>query len=180
MNYFSKKNTVIIVIAVLLIINIATISTILYHSYGERFVKKEQPERNSAEGFWKELNFNQQQIDTFKTMGRQFNQEIWVVMEEMNKIRLELINEMSAANPDTTKMFAMADEIGNKHAEIKRMTINHFIKLKRTYSPEQFDRFVKIFQRILMDDDYNNRGRSERQGRGRRSTNGNGQQQNNK
>ncbi len=175
MNYFTKKNTAIIIIIVLLIINIATISTILYHSYGDRLVTRAQPERTSSENFWKELNFSQQQIDTFRAMGKQYGLETRQVMAEMQKIRIELINEMSSANPDTARMFALADEIGNEHAKIKRMTINHFIQLKNTYSPEQFDRFLKMFQRLLMDEGY--QGRSDRQGRGRRAMEG--QQKNN-
>ncbi len=90
-------------------------------------------------------------------------------MEELNNIRISLINEMSSVNPDTMKMYAMADEIGRKHAQIKNMTINHFLELKNNTTPEQFNQFVKLFQRLLMEDDY--RGRSNnRQGRGRRSS----------
>ena len=169
MNYFSKKNIVIIIIAVLLAINIASISTILYRSYGDRISRNPQLERKSMRGFWNELNLSKQQIDEFGVSRKEFGQNTRVIMEELNNIRISLINEMSSVNPDTMKMYAMADEIGRKHAQIKNMTINHFLELKNNTTPEQFNQFVKLFQRLLMEDDY--RGRSNnRQGRGRRSS----------
>lgn len=170
MNYFSKKNITIIIIAVLLIINIATISTILYHSYGNRLVNRAQPERNTMRAFWNELNLSQRQIDEFGVAKKEFSLKTRKIMDEMSNIRLELINEMSSADPDTAKMFAMADEIGVKHAQIKNLTINHFLELKKNTTPEQFSQFVKLFQRMLMDEDH--RGRSNVNNRGKRQENG--------
>lgn len=170
MNYFSKRNIVILVIAVLLIINIASISTIVYHSYGNRRTKMAEKERTSMRDFRQELNLNPQQIDEFGKLGKKFMIDTRMRMDEMQKIRLALINEMSSANPDTAKMFAMADEIGKLHAQIKRQTIDHFLIIKNNCTNTQFDKFVTLFQRSLMDDNYSRW--SEVQGRGRNTRNG--------
>ncbi len=170
MNYFSKKNTVILVIAVLLIINIASISTIVYHSYGNSKVEEPKEERTSMRVFKQELNLNQQQITDFGKWGRIYRDKTREILIEMGEVRIALFNEMSLANPDTAKMFAMADEIGSMHAQIKRLTVDHFLVIKENSSPEQFEKFVKLFQRALMDDGYSRR--SDRQGKNRRSANG--------
>ncbi|MBU1013140.1 MAG: periplasmic heavy metal sensor [Bacteroidetes bacterium] len=165
MNYFSKRNIVILVIAVLLIINIASISTIVYHSYGNRINKMPETERTSMRDFRQELNLNAQQIDEFGKLGKKFMIDTRMRMDEMHQIRLALINEMSSANPDTAKMFAMADDIGKLHAQIKRQTIDHFLIIKNNCTDAQFDKFVTLFQRSLMDDNYSRW--SEVQGRGK-------------
>jgi len=172
MNYFSKKNVVTIVIAILLIINIASISTIVYHSYQIRKAIKSEPERTSMRVFSKELNLNQQQIGELGELGKNFRDETREILDRMHKIRMELINEMSSANPDTAKMFAMADNIGILHAQIKHKTIEHFMVIKNNCTPDQFERFVKIFQRTLMEDDFGRWTNRQRQGNGKGFQNG--------
>lgn len=173
MNYFSKRNIVILVIAVLLIINIASISTIVYHSYGKRIEEEPKTERTSMRVFRQELNLNPEQIKEFGILGRAYRDDTRAVLNEMHEIRMALFNEMSSANPDTEKMILMADEIGALHAQIKRQTIHHFLEIKEKSSPEQFDKFVKMFQRALIDDDFGKR--SDRQGKNRRTMNGRSQ-----
>ena len=177
MNYFSKRNTIILVIAVLLIINIASISTIVYHSYGNRKVEEPAVERTTMRVFKQELNLDQKQIKAFGTWGKSYRDETKEILIEMSKTRVALFNEMSSADPDTAKMFAMADEIGSMHAQIKRLTIEHFLVIKENSTPEQFEKFVRLFQRALMDDGFNRR--SERQGRNKRSLNGRSQKNKN-
>jgi len=173
MNYFSKRSIVILVIAVLLIINIASISTIVYHSYGNRKTNMAEAEQTSMKDFRQELNLNPKQIDEFGKLGKKFRLDTRMKMDEMHKIRLALINEMSSANPDTAKMFAMADDIGKLHAQIKRQTIYHFLIIKNNCTSTQFDKFVTLFQRSLMDDNYSRW--SEVQGKGKNYRNRNGQ-----
>ncbi len=169
MNYFSKKNAVIVVIAVLLIINIATISTIVYHSYDNKKVEKPSTERTSTRDFRQNLNFSSEQIKVLDELGKQFRENTIEMLMEMQNTRIELFNEISSINPDTVRMFEIADEIGILHAKIKRQTIDHFLVIKKNSTPEQFDRFVKIFQRAIMEDDF---GRwSKGQGQNRRSMN---------
>jgi Spy/CpxP family protein refolding chaperone len=170
MNYFSKKNGVIVVIAVLLIINIATISTIVYHSYGnKKVVNKSQTERTSSRDFKRDLNFSPEQIKVLDELAKEFRESTIEMLMEMQNTRIELFNEISSAHPDTARMFAIADEIGILHAKIKRQTINHFLVIKEKSTPEQFDRFVKIFQRAIMEDDFGRWSRG--QGQNRRSMN---------
>jgi len=171
MNYFSKKNIIILVIAVLLIINIASISTIVYHSYGSRRIKMAETERTSMRDFRQELNLNPHQIDEFGKLGKKFMIDTRMRMDEMHKIRLALINEMSSANPDTAKMFAMADDIGKLHAQIKRQTIDHFLIIKNNCTDAQFDKFVTLFQRSLMDDNYSRWSEVQGKGKNYRSRN---------
>jgi Spy/CpxP family protein refolding chaperone len=177
MNYFSKRNIVVLIIAVLLTINIASISTIVYHSYDKRKAEEPEVERTSMRVFRQELNLNQKQIEDFGVWGRTYRDDTKEILIEMRKIRISLFNEMSSANPDTAKMFAMADEIGEMHAQIKRLTIDHFLVIKENSTPEQFEKFVKLFQRALMDDDFGRR--SERQGRNKKSMNGRSQKNRN-
>lgn len=177
MNYFSKRNIVISVIAVLLIINIASISTIIYHTYDQPKVEETKEENSSMRVFRKELNLDQKQIEDFRVLGRAYRDKTKTVLVEMHEVRTALFNEMSSANPDTAKMFAMADEIGVLHAKIKHQTIEHFLEVRGKSTPEQFDRFVKLFQRALMDGDFgrgsDHKGRQGRPRSGRQQRNKN-------
>ena len=59
------------------------------------------------------LNLDQKQIKAFGTWGKSYRDETKEILIEMSKTRVALFNEMSSADPDTAKMFAMADEIGS-------------------------------------------------------------------
>jgi hypothetical protein len=102
-------------------------------------------------------------------LAKEFRESTIEMLMEMQNTRIELFNEISSAHPDTARMFAIADEIGILHAKIKRQTINHFLVIKEKSTPEQFDRFVKIFQRAIMEDDFGRWSRG--QGQNRRSMN---------
>lgn len=167
MNYFSKKNIVIVVIAVLLIVNVATVSTIVYHSYDNKKVEKFEPERKYSKSFRHDLNFTAEQMKSFTELKVKFREQTRTPLVEMHKMRMDLIKEMSSADPDTAKMFAMADDIGGLHAQIKRSTIEHFLILKNTTTTEQFEGFLKMFRHSLMDDDFGRWSRG--QGQSRRS-----------
>lgn len=172
MNYFSRKKIVILVIAVLLVINIASISTIIYHSYENKRIQKHlQQERTSMRNLKQELNLKPEQLEKMNELGKTFYQNTRAILEKMHGVRIALINEMSSANPDTAKMFAMADDIGLLHAQIKRETVRHFLELKKNCTPEQFEQFLKMFHRLLMDGDYNRW--PNRQGNERRPMDGN-------
>lgn len=155
MNYFSKRNIVIVVIAVLLIINIASISTIVYHSYdNKKAEEKVKPERKYSRSFKRDMNFTAEQMKSYAELKAEFRKQTREPLVEMQKVRMDLIKEMSSADPDTAKMFAMADDIGRLHAQIKRSTINHFLSLKNKTTPEQFEKFLRVFQHSIMDDNF--------------------------
>lgn len=141
----------------------------MYHSYENKKIEKSRTERTSSTDFKRELNFSPEQTKAFDELAAKFRENTREVLVEMHNVRMELIKEMSSTNPDQAKMFAMADEIGLMHAQIKRQTIDHFLILKKDSTPEQFERFIKFFQRSLMDDNF---GRwSKGQGQNRRSKN---------
>lgn len=152
MNYFGRRNVVITIIAVLLIINIATISTIVYHSYASRIFKdKKVSERTSFRVMRNELKLNPSQQKDFRRYGAKFRLDTKGLLDTMRILRSELIVEMSLENPDTIRMFEISDQIGLTHAALKKKTVKHFLTLKENCTPEQFKTLGSLFNHIVME-----------------------------
>lgn len=152
MNYLGRRNVVITIIVVLLIINIATISTIVYHSYSSRVFKdKRASERTSFRVMRNELKLNPTQQEDFKRCGAKFRLDTKGLLDTMRLLRSELIMEMSLENSDTIRMFEISDQIGLIHADLKKKTVRHFLTLKENCTPEQFKILGSLFSYIVID-----------------------------
>lgn len=152
MNYFNKKNLVIISIAVLLIVNIAAISTVLYLTY-KRPPMPERSSRESMRTVQDNLKLSKDQKIAFKTYQNDYQEETKDVFIEMHKKRVMMMDEFSKEIPDSMLLYDLAKQTGNLHHELKRLTINHLLDLKSICNKEQFRYLEGMFRKKIMDDE---------------------------
>ncbi len=152
MNYFNKKNITIISIAVLLIINIAVISTVLFLTYKKPAMPEIQP-RESINAARQNLNLSAEQKNDFEIFQKQYQEQTKQVFIEMHQKRMMMMDEFSKENIDSIVLYNLAEKTGELHKKLKMLTINHLLDLKGVCDDEQFRYLEGMFRQKMMDDE---------------------------
>ena len=153
-NYFRKMKLAVWVVVILTVTNLATIGTIVYHSYGWR--SNHLPQRNPTDHqnpgkffLQKALNLNAQQEVQFSAQRKQFYGDSKIIFKQLEAKRIAMVAEISKSSPDTMVLYGYSDEIGTLHASLKRLTIKHLLGLKKLCTPEQNVKLDSLYQRLI-------------------------------
>ncbi len=181
MDYFIKKRFSFWLVFFLLVVNIATISTILYHIYSDNSVASSPIENNGAgKIISSELGLNEQQKGMFSNINNSYNEKSKPILEQLTDKRSEMLAELSEVKPDTAILKIIAKEIGELHTALKILTIENFLELKNICTEDQQQQLSEMYNDMLQSEGhfkgYGNQYR-HRYGRGRDG--GRGWQKNN-
>ncbi|MBI9038111.1 MAG: periplasmic heavy metal sensor [Bacteroidales bacterium] len=151
MNYFTKKRLVVLLIGFLLIINVAAISTIVFHRYmiSDRVLQNKKIE-NPVRFMRKALSLDSEQEKIFTNLNSDYQKNSSKTLESLKTKRVEMLKEISLPDPNIEKLDEIADEIGVLHADLKKLTINNFLDMKENCTPEQQQKLKKMYRKILM------------------------------
>nr|MDA3781092.1 hypothetical protein [Bacteroidales bacterium] len=110
----------------------------------------------------------------FKEINAKNFSEIKVFVNKLNAKRKEMISELDNNEPDMKKLDAIASEIGDFHAKLKKVNIRHYLEIKDLCNPKQQEKLHMMYRHMLppkcpMPDINNGRGR----GKGNRHRNQN-------
>lgn len=153
--YFTKRNIIIGIIALLLLVNLSAITTMLYMRWLKPpFPPKADKMMEHAEirmhhYMQDKLNFSANQMDDFMVIKESFRNESSKLMNDIHKYNREIILELKNDKPNIDKLKHFAEEIGKNHASIKEMTIKHYLELKSLCNPEQYDALNVFFEKLL-------------------------------
>lgn len=167
MDYFKKKNILIWVLIVLLVINIAAITTIILGTFRPDWPGRDGMPGDGPKRFLKErLNLSEEQQKIFDTYHFKFRKQMKGRRDSMRYYRDAILEELSKDDPDTTILFQLSDGYGDLHKSLKRYTIQHFIGMKEFCNPEQRRELNRILKRILNEGFPGDMPGRERHGRG--------------
>lgn len=140
-------------IVILVVTNLVTIGSVLYHVYAEKSMPAKPSEEIPAEQrtrfFSGQLNLDTIQINSFRDLNRSFNRTANPITRQLEQLRLEMLNEMTSSDPDTVLLNDLAREIGNLHTELKKATIDFYLQMKTVCSEEQQIKLYQLFQSML-------------------------------
>jgi Spy/CpxP family protein refolding chaperone len=166
-----KKIKILIwLVIVLAITNLSTIGTLLWMRYQpppffKPFMKNERfmnsPEGGKGPWFMKQMNLTDSQSEEFHQHTVWFRQNAKQLADEMATYREEMMTEMSATNPDTIKLNALSQQIGNNHAKLKQLSYQYFLKLKSACPPDQIEPLKQSFRHLMHHDGENRSGRGK-------------------
>jgi hypothetical protein len=157
----TKNRILIWIIVILAAINVSTLFTIIYHVRSSQRTNQEvnqqtlepQNEKFSGRYFRDKLGFTMEQMDSFRSLNRNFRQRACSLTEDLSKLRVEMLEEMDKEKADTSRLNNLSEQIGQKHAELKVITYKYFIAIKSICSDEQKiilkDLFTEMFKSDL-------------------------------
>ncbi len=144
MDIFTQKRLTFWSIVLLVILNIFTIS-MLWLNQNRR--PGAPPPRGKARQNHRTLQFLQKELDLTDTQIQQYdqirkahNEQTRSLIADIQRLKKELMNEVFAEEPDTSKAMRITSLISDKQKEIERVTFLHFLELKELCGKEQADK----------------------------------------
>jgi hypothetical protein len=151
MNYFERTRLYLFIIIILVIFNISAIVAIIYHLRSDHHQMR--PERGESVDRGRHLadkiGFDKAQAVQFDTLRADFGRKAKTIMTSIGEKKLEMLNEFTSENPDTTRLYKLTRDIGNLHAEMRRLSIDHFMNVKKICSPEQKVKLLDLFRNMM-------------------------------
>jgi Spy/CpxP family protein refolding chaperone len=146
--------------AVLLLLgtNIATVITYRNHLNNEQvFITNEEgdviavPEQQTGRFFRDTLNLNQGQQIVFRDYRRQYHRNANQILFDLQQIRSDMTELLSQPQPNPSAMNKLANELGQKHAQLKKETFTYYYNLKSELDSNQQVMLEQIFESMLND-----------------------------
>jgi Spy/CpxP family protein refolding chaperone len=173
-----NKNTILTwTVVILVILNVSTIATILYHNFQEKIEKQsivlDTQGQNPLNGryFRQTLEFTDAQMEVFRTVNHEFRPNANSIIIKIDSLKKEMFAEIKKPVSDTVKLNTLAVETGNLHAQLKRETNGFYLKIKAVCTPEQLEKLQDAFSPLFRNEPCQGNGQG-RQGKGRGQGNG--------
>jgi Spy/CpxP family protein refolding chaperone len=156
----SKIRLLMWLVIALVVLNIATIATVVWRAqqfrhdrtfFHEMPLNKNLPEF-SGHLLKDKLKFSNTQIDKFHRISSDFRRTGKEIAIQMTDIRNNMFKELNSEKPDTAILFADARKIGDMHSILKKQMVLYFLNLKGLCTPEQKDSLQKILKYIIPPD----------------------------
>lgn len=158
----NKQSWMIWAIAALVVLNISTLATILFHQYqsNKTVVSTEQmqnqpgadAEKFSGRYFRDKLNLDGTQMEKFREINPAFRLQARDVTMELAAKRKQMLVEMASAHADTNKLNALSDSIGILHARLKKLTYKYYLDLKGICNADQQKQLEQLFNEMFIND----------------------------
>jgi len=177
----NKTKILIWIIVVLVVLNlVAVISGIIFSAErrNTNTIRTDIPYNQRADFFRGELGLTPDQRKSFMNFNRDFNQKARGITEKMNSLRVRMIDQMAAPDPDRVQLDSICIGIGQLHTELKRATVDYYLQMKSVCDNKQqgllnqlFERMINYDERDRMGPGRNRPNRGPRMGRGRTDSN---------
>ncbi len=169
-------------VLLLLATNAGTIISLVSHlkektgvSVQENLQEENIPDMQRTRFFTEKLNLDNDQQEKVWELNQGFNRMANRIKAEMDISRQELVTELGKGEPNELALSQLSQDIGNKHTELKQVTIDFYLGIKKICNPEQNENLLKLFQTLIQTDQPsgNRQGSGRGPGHGRRFSNGN-------
>lgn len=151
-----KYRILVWVVVILAVTNLSMGLSFYYHRQQERQLPVDQEELNielpaqqRTRFFRDQLNLDRQQVEHFRLLNRNFNRIAWNIKHQLSVLRIQMIDELKAENPDEDKLNEISTQIGALHKELKDETINYYLGMKNVSDIGQQAKLYEIFMSVL-------------------------------
>lgn len=152
MDIFIKKRFIVWIIIILVILNLSTLAVIwFFHIKGPRRPPP-MPPIGPEQGMLlldKELNLSETQVQKFKESRDRYFVESKPILDEIHRLKMEIMDEVFAPSPDPSKVKRIAKEIGEKQAKFEELLFDHFLSLREACNPEQEVKLKDLFRDLF-------------------------------
>ncbi|MCD6354131.1 MAG: periplasmic heavy metal sensor [Prolixibacteraceae bacterium] len=107
------------------------------------------PSEQRTRFFREQLGLRFDQMDTFRVLNRKFNQTAWQITHQLENLRADMVRELGKENPNSKTLDSISKHIGELHSQLKKETIDYYLKMKAECNPEQQKKLNEIFVSML-------------------------------
>lgn len=158
-----KRETLIWIIMILAVLNIATIATIVFHYYQSNVASQslgvyssqyseKGVQQYNGRSFRDALGLDQEQMQQFRIVNQCFRDEGRSISFQLNQLRQDMLAGLEAPSPDTTQLNRLSDSVGILHAKLKRLTYRYYLDLQGICHPDQQGKLKLLFESAFRSD----------------------------
>lgn len=143
------------IIVILLATNLSMGLSFWFHRHQElkeatevSIQQEEIPSEQRTRFFREQLNLNQDQLEVFRELNREFNRSARRESDELEELRLQMVEEMGKDSPSQERLDSIAQEVGGHHSELKEITMNYYLKMKAVCDSSQQEKLKEIFMTV--------------------------------
>lgn len=147
--------TLIWIIVILVATNLSMAVSFWYHRHQETKAaaevsaqQQEIPSEQRTRFFREQLNLSPDQLDVFRELNREFNRSARRESDELEELRLQMVEEMGKDSPSQERLDSIAQEVGGHHSELKEITMNYYLKMKAICDSDQQEKLKEIFMTV--------------------------------
>ncbi len=151
----SHQKWLTIVLIVLIAVNVAALVHFFFFSSSCMTDRPKDKDRHYRAGDYirQELGLSDEQNEKMETLRRTHSDTILLTAGKMREKRNFLSMEMMKEHPDTLLLFQTCDEIGDLYAEIRKLNVIHYWKMKQICDPGQKKKLDTLFKGVFCCDD---------------------------
>jgi Spy/CpxP family protein refolding chaperone len=145
MDFLKKNRLFVIIIAVLVVLNLVTISFMVLSPK-----PTERKSRAEVVAFVeRELGLTDAQKKIFSDLREKHMQKMTAIAREQHELRRSMFDLLKQESPDQDEVRRKADAIGQKETEVALETFDHFRQLRTSCTPEQQIKLDSIIREVL-------------------------------
>lgn len=143
-----KRKLIILGILLLVVINLSALATIGYHRCFHNGGKCNHSENNYL---CQELSLSKPQVEKMETICNSFQFQADKTSSALLKKRIELVDHLTAVEPDSEKINVALKEIESMQSELQKQVIFYLLlKQKEILNPDQQQKFFSIIKERLL------------------------------
>ena len=161
------------IVVILLATNISMAVSFISHNNrenNEETLKTETttenaPVQQQTRFFKEKLNLRPDQMDSFRELNRNYNRTSHAIARDLEALRFDMVKELGKEQSNPDSLDIITTKIGEKHKELKNITIDYYQKMSELCDPQQRGKLNEIFMSMLKSSDqeqFPQRGRRNR------------------
>lgn len=145
----SKSRSLIFIITILLLTNIAVLGYFLWFKKPYKHDNREKGHNGITTALQNEVGFNEQQVAQYRELKEKQWATIRPMFDNMCKAKDNLFRLLSDENANDSIINKTADVIASQQKAVDIQVFNHFKKIRSLCTPEQRPKYDSLVQRIL-------------------------------
>lgn len=146
-------------VVLLLVLNMVTIASIIYHNYQESKVEESlilpgPVAGNPLNGRFlrQELGFDRDQLDAFRLLNQSFRPWAMQITFQIDSLKVLMFDKMQETSLDSVVILALAKEIGELHGQLKQETFRFYRGLRSICRDDQKASLEEIFRPLFINE----------------------------
>lgn len=145
----SKYRTLVAIIVLLLITNIAVLAYFMLNKKPHDRDGREKGKGGFESVLQKEVGFNDEQVAQFKAMKETHWATAKSQMEQLKQVKLNLFNLTKEENPSDSLVGNLADSIASLQKQIEINSFEHFKATRKICTPQQQPAYDSLMTKII-------------------------------
>ena len=150
MNYFNKYRLVFWIMILMILINISALTSffVLYKADKATAAADTGCCSGTCRVLNEKLGLSSEQAARVSVINRQFREKTGIIVAEVKDTRFAMLDELSLEKPDTVKLSAYTEKIGELQKTLQKAAIEQFRQLKQICTPEQCRKLSSIYSEV--------------------------------